>query len=203
MSHWLASGIAGFARLIAGSRAFWPDENPPVWGQHIFYANHSSHLDAVVLWASLDPAQRDRTRPVAAHEYWRATRVRRFLAVEIFRCVLVKREGFGRAGIEAMYSALDAGDSLIFFPEGTRGSGEAVVDLRAGLYHLCVHRPEADAIPVYLENLNRILPKGELIPVPLLSRVLFGRPLRLATGETKAVFLERARQVLLELREHP
>jgi len=202
VSRPLASGIAGFARLIAGSQAFWPDESPPICGQHIFYANHSSHLDAVVLWASLDPIQRDRTRPVAAHEYWQASRVRRFLAIKVFRCVLVKREGFGRAGIEAMYAALDDGDSLIFFPEGTRGSGDKVADLKAGLHHLCMRRPEADAIPVYLENLNRILPKGELIPVPLLSRVLFGRPLKPAAGEAKAAFLARARQALQDLGEH-
>jgi len=198
----LAGAMAGLARLIAGSRAFWPGEHPPLSGQHVFYANHSSHLDAVVLWASLDVALRDRTRPVAAHEYWWPTPARRFLAVKVFRCVLVNREKSARAGLEAMYDALDAGDSLIFFPEGTRGSGEEVAEFRAGLYHLCAHCQDADAIPVYLENLNRILPKGELLPVPLMSRVLFGSPLRPMPGETKAEFLERARQALLDLREH-
>jgi len=201
MSHPLAGGIAGFARLIAGCQVFRPDENPQMHGQHIFYANHSSHLDAVVVWAVLDRALRERTRPVAAHEYWRATRVRRFLAGEVFRCVLIQREGIGRAGIEAMYAALDAGDSLIVFPEGTRGLGEDIAAFKPGLHHLCEHRPEADAVPVYLENLNRVLPKGELIPVPLMSRVLFGRPLRPHAGELRASFLERAREALLELRE--
>lgn len=199
MSHGLAGGIAALARLIAGSKTFWPDANPPAVGQYIFYANHASHLDAVVLWASLDEVMRSRTRPVAAYEYWASTRTRRFFALKVFRCVLIHREGLAREGLRAMYAALDAGESLIVFPEGTRGSGEKVAEFKAGLYHLCARREGIHAVPVYLENLNRVLPKGELVPVPLMSRVLFGRPLRPHPDETKAVFLERALRALVEL----
>ena len=62
-------------------------------------------------------------------------------------------------------------------------------------------RPEIEVIPVYLENLNRILPKGHLLPVPMLSRITFGAPLHLQPAEEKDAFLERARQAVRALKE--
>jgi 1-acyl-sn-glycerol-3-phosphate acyltransferase len=91
--------------------------------------------------------------------------------------------------------------SIIVFPEGTRGSGEEIAPFKSGLYHLCRQKPELELVPVYLDNMNRILPKGELLPVPMLSRVIFGRPMALEPGEPKPAFLERARAAIRELRE--
>ena len=90
---------------------------------------------------------------------------------------------------------------MILFPEGTRGTGQPVASFRSGLYHLARARPDVELIPVALENLNRILPKGEAIPVPMISRVTFGPELRLEPGEDKETFLERARRAVDALRE--
>jgi 1-acyl-sn-glycerol-3-phosphate acyltransferase len=94
-------------------------------------------------------------------------------------------------------------DSLIVFPEGTRSASGEVGPFRSGLYHLSRARPDAELVPVHLENLNRILPKGEALPVPMVSRVTFGPVLPMGVGEQKEAFLERARTALLQLEVCP
>lgn len=202
--------IAGLARFISGASVFWRD-GPPAPGQRVYFANHTSHLDFVVLWSVLPPHVREWTRPVAARDYWEKGAVRRYLAREVFRAVLVDRmgrepgpEGEGRVAaardtIGRLLEEMGSQHSLIVFPEGTRGSGDEVAAFKSGLYHLCRARPELQAVPAYLENLNRILPKGEALPVPMLSRVVFGRPIRCAPKETKTEFLQRARAAVVAL----
>jgi 1-acyl-sn-glycerol-3-phosphate acyltransferase/membrane-associated phospholipid phosphatase/predicted protein tyrosine phosphatase len=196
--------LAAAARLFCG-RPIWavkPDERP-----RIYYANHTSHLDFVVLWGSLPRDVRMRTRPVAGRDYWEKTPLRRCIARRFLNALLVDRAspGADRAttiqlaerSVERSAHALDAGASLIVFPEGTRGCGNVVQTFKSGLYHLAQSRPDIELMPVFLENIHRILPKGETIPVPLSGSVTFGAPLRLRPGETKAVFLARARHALL------
>jgi 1-acyl-sn-glycerol-3-phosphate acyltransferase len=201
--------LAGIVRLVAGGSVQWVEELPDSH-QYVYFANHSSHLDFLLLWSSLPPRTRHRTRPVAARDYWEKGRVRRYLATRVFKAVLVDRtpvraEGEAGAGaretIERMLAALDASDSLILFPEGTRGSGERVAPFKSGLYHLCRRHEGLEAVPVQIENLNRILPKGRHIPVPMISRITFGAPMRLADGESRHAFLERARGAIEGLRE--
>lgn len=177
----------------------------------IFYANHSSHLDAVVLWMSLPAAIRLRTRPVAARDYWDRSGLRRHLAACVFNAVLIDRgpkAGDARSamrraaeGLESMVAALRDGASLLIFPEGTRGAGEDMGHFKSGLYQLAKRRPDVTFVPVYLENLNRILPKGEWLPVPLLGAAFFGPALRLGDGEARGTFLDRTWLALNELRE--
>ena len=180
--------------------------------QRIYFANHTSHLDFVVLWSALPSGLRARTRPIAAKDYW-STGVKAFLAQRVFRAVLVERKrtahhetgeekshGNAFAVIDQMAEALGETDSLIIFPEGTRGSGETVAPFRSGLFHLAKKRPDVELVPVYLENLNRILPKGEFLPVPLISLLTFGTPMRLEDGELKNTFLERAHEAVCGLR---
>jgi len=196
----LAGFIAGVARLLAGATVRYAGYKPAE-GQRIYFANHSSHLDFVVLWSALPSAERSKTRPVAGSDYWDNSAIKRFLAREVFRAVLVDRTGKTkeRNPVEDMVAALDAGDSLILFPEGTRGDGTAIAPFKSGIFHVATRKPEVDLVPVMIENLNRILPKGEVVPVPLLSSITLGPPSRLGAGETKDDFLARIRGELERL----
>jgi 1-acyl-sn-glycerol-3-phosphate acyltransferase len=198
MSGVVATCIAALARMASGPSVRWA-ENTPCQDQCIFFANHASHLDFVVLWSVLPGQLRARTRPVAARDYWDASRLRRFMATRVFRAVLVDRAanlGQLRTQLDQLIAALDAGNSLIIFPEGTRGSGQEIGLFKGGLDYLSRQRPDIDLVPVYLDNLYRIMPKGEFLPVPQLSRISFGAPLRLLPGESKAAFLARAREAV-------
>lgn len=189
------------ARLVSGAQVRWL-HRPAAPEPRVYFANHSSHLDFVVLWAVLPATIRRRTRPVAAQEYWQSTALRWWVA-RAFRSLLVPRTEAGglagRATLAPLLAELDRGGSLILFPEGTRGSGAEIAAFHGGLYQLCRQRPEVEAVPVYLENLNRILPKGQILPMPGRSRVTFGAPLRLDGTEGVQDFLGRARAALLDL----
>jgi 1-acyl-sn-glycerol-3-phosphate acyltransferase len=209
--HPIASLLAAVARGITGVQVQWagcaPDER-----QRIYFANHSSHLDFVVLWSALPAAIRAKTRPIAAKDYWDSSPLRRYLAENVFHAVLIERsaaskghnsdEGHhvARTLMDDMVHALGTTNSMIFFPEGTRGTGEQVAPFRSGLYHLAQRRPDVQLVPAYLENLNRILPKGEFVPVPMLSLLTFGKPVQLEPDEPKEAFLERAREAVCSLR---
>ena len=202
MSTPIAGAVAMLARVASGPSVHMPPGGP-CRDRCIFFANHSSHLDFVVLWSVLPAALRERTRPVAAREYWTADAMRRFMATRVFRAVLVDRQRPSlatlRAEMDHLVGTLDAGDSIIIFPEGTRGSGEKISEFRGGLDYLARQRPEIDLIPVHLHNLQRIMPKGEFLPVPQLSSVTFGEPLPRIEGESKPAFLARARQAVVDL----
>jgi 1-acyl-sn-glycerol-3-phosphate acyltransferase len=202
----IAPALATIASLVAGTSARWLCD-PDAVAQRIYYGNHSSHLDFVIIWSSLPMRARQVVRPVAGGDYWENGRIRRFVAREVFRAVLIPRSGPGecrcraaRASIERLARELEDRQSLIIFPEGTRAANGEVGAFKSGLFHLAKLRPDVELIPVYLENLNRILPKGEVLPVPMLSRAVFGRPLVRMDDEDKHAFLIRAREALLQLR---
>jgi 1-acyl-sn-glycerol-3-phosphate acyltransferase len=183
-------------------RAIWAGVEPvPV--QRIYFANHTSNGDFILLWSVLPPRLRERTRPVAALDYWLKTPLRAFVGREVVRAVLIDRRPEARQAdpVAQMAEALDEGSSLIIFPEGQRNASEAaLLPFKSGLFHLARMRPAVDLVPVWIENLNRVMPKGEIVPVPLLCTVTFGAPIRLEEGEEKTRFLDRAATALLALR---
>jgi 1-acyl-sn-glycerol-3-phosphate acyltransferase len=196
--------LCGAIRFVSGINSRWVDCVPST-RQRVYYGNHSSHLDIVVLWSSLPREIRRLTRPVAARDYWETSRLRKFLVHNIFNAIMIDRSGHGgdfSAAERSLEATLDGiGDrySLIIFPEGTRGSGDEIAPFKSGIYHIAKHKPGIEFVPVYLENLNRILPKGEVLLVPVIGSISFGRPLVLGENEARAAFLERARQALLDL----
>ena len=195
-----AFAITSAARLLTGARALWLGcTAQPV--QRLYYANHSSHGDFVLLWASLPPELRRSTRPVAGADYWQRDSLRRYLIHEVFNGVLIDRERTSAHDnpLQPMLDALYNGDSLILFPEGTRNLEEGLLPFKSGLYHLAQARPQVELIPVWIANLNRVMPKGRALPLPLLCTLSFGAPLQPQAGESKQAFLERARNALLAM----
>ncbi|WP_457940276.1 lysophospholipid acyltransferase family protein [Mesorhizobium sp. 10J20-29] len=191
-----------FARFVTAVRGVWIG-NEPSDRQRVYFANHASHGDFLLVWIVLSPRLRRRTRPVAGADYWLKSPLRRFIGCDVFNAVLIdrNRETRTRDPIEIMREAVDEGSSLILFPEGTRNeTKDALQPFKAGLYHLAASRPALELVPVWIENLNRVMPKGEFVPVPLICSVIFGPTIQVAEGEAADAFLDRARAALLALK---
>lgn len=193
--------IIALVRLLTGVRARWAEGAEPTDRQRIYFANHSSNLDAVVIWAALPAALRYRTRPVAAQDYWLKSAIRRYLAQRVLKAVLIERKNVTvkTNPLRPMLAALEEGSSLILFPAGGRADGAELAPFKGGIHHLASHRPDVELVPAWIDNVNRVLPKGEILPVPMLGSVTIGPPVHLREGETREAFLERARAALKAL----
>ena len=168
--------LALFIGLRVRGREYLPESGP-----FILVANHSSHLDTVSL-LSLFPLNRlRRIRPVAAADYFERNKIISVLTKTMFNILPIARKHLTPENnpIRQMRAALEAGDSLIIFPEGTRGSGEELGEFRSGVAHLLEKMPEARVVPAYLINMGRSLPKGEFIPVPFFCEIRLGMPLKI------------------------
>jgi 1-acyl-sn-glycerol-3-phosphate acyltransferase len=191
--------LTGAAKLLVGAFPRWLGCAPEPT-QRIYFANHTSHIDTVAIWAALPIRLRNTTHPVAAKDYWGGG-VRRYIATKMLRAVLIDRSRSDPNAnpLAPLIEMLQLGESLIIFPEGTRGASAVPGPFKSGLYHLATQFPKAQLVPVYLENLHRALPKGAVLPIPMTCTVRFGAPMALAADETKEAFLERARGEVVKL----
>ena len=193
--------LAFLARLITGAQGHWKG-CPPMAEQRIYFANHQSHFDWVLIWASLPRELRAATRPIAARDYWTSSPLKTWLTSNVFNAIYVSRTRStpDEDPLEPLVEALSKGDSLVIFPEGTRSNkGEPQV-FKAGLYHLAEQFPQVKLIPTWIDNVQRVMPKGEVVPVPILCTVTFGAPMQIREGEDKRAFLERARTEVMALK---
>lgn len=201
-----AARIAGqaivlFARAITAVHADWRGVGPSA-KQRVYFANHVSNADMPMIWAVLPHHLRQRTRPVAAADYWLRSGLRAFAGSDVFRAVLIDRRPESRTDdpMTAIFEALDQGESLIIFPEGLRNQGpELLKPFKSGLYNIAKARPGVELVPTWVANLNAVMPKGEVIPLPLMVRVIFGTPVELGEAEDRRDFLDRAATALVAL----
>lgn len=243
--------LLGVVRFLTGSQARWYG-CPPKAEQRIYFANHQSHADMVLIWAALPEELRSITRPIAAKDYWTKTPFKQWITTAVFNAVYVDRQaGAARpaaaqtpheapalppspeletatAGgpdpapdaapqppspealraalpeddpLTPLVRALESGDSIVIFPEGTRGHGDEPQPFKSGLYKLAQMFPNVVLVPAWINNVQRVMPKGEVVPVPILCSVTFGAPIALQPGEERRPFLDRARRAVMALRE--
>ncbi len=199
LAHFAGLVLSFVARLITGAQGHWHG-CPPKAEQRIYFANHQSHFDWVLIWASLPRDLRAVTRPIAARDYWTATPLKHWITREVFNAVYVSRvRTADEDPLEPLVEALRNGDSLVIFPEGTRGNKGEPQAFKAGLYHLAEQFPDVQLVPTWISNVQRVMPKGEVVPVPILCSVTFGAPIQLQPGEDKRAFLVRAREAVMAL----
>lgn len=188
-------------RVLTGAQARWYG-CPPKAEQRIYFANHQSHADLVMIWAALPAELRGITRPIAARDYWTKSPFRQWITTAVFNAVYVDRARTGEQDpLEPLIEALERGDSIIIFPEGTRGSTGEPQAFKAGLYNLASRFPDVVLVPAWINNVQRVMPKGEVVPVPVLCSVTFGAPIKLEADEERKAFLVRAREAVLALRD--
>ena len=193
--------LLGLIRVLTGAQARWYG-CPPKAEQRIYFANHQSHADLVMIWAALPKELRSITRPIAAKDYWTKSPFRQWITTAVFNAIYVDRARTGEQDpLEPLLDALESGDSIIIFPEGTRGHTDEPQPFKAGLYNLAEKFPQVVLVPAWIDNIQRVMPKGEVVPVPILCSVTFGAPVRLEAGEERRAFLDRARQAVIALRE--
>ena len=191
--------VIALTRFIVGGHPRWQGSEPTP-RQRIYFANHGSHLDTVLLWSALPDDLRRTTHPVAAADYWGRNALTRYLSIHVLNAVLLQRKpARGNDPLASLRAILDRGESLIIFPEGTRGNKALPQAFKAGLYHLALDYPDAELVPVYLENLSRAYPKGAWIPVPVSCSVRFGPAMIFDAAEAKPDFLARARDAVVAL----
>jgi 1-acyl-sn-glycerol-3-phosphate acyltransferase len=191
--------LSFIARLITGAQGHWYGSVPKA-EQRIYFANHQSHLDWVMIWCALPGELRSQTRPIAAKDYWTASPLKHWLTREVFNAVYVNRERTDdQDPLAPLVEALGNGDSLVIFPEGTRSNLGDPQAFKSGLYHLAEQFPEVQLIPCWIDNVQRVMPKGEVLPVPILCSVTFGAPMQVEPGEDKRAFLDRARAAVIAL----
>ncbi len=205
MLTWLVKNfLIVLAKFISGASVCWIGCQPEESCQRVYFANHTSHLDGIVIWAALPAEIRAKTRLVAAQDYWLGGPIRRFIALKVLNVILVDRENVSKRNNPLYHMLEEMSDkySIIIFPEGGRSTTGVLGEFKSGLFYLVKKRPELELIPIYLDNMNRILPKGVLLPTPMLSRVLIGAPMWYERDENKDAFLERARERVLSLKTY-
>ncbi len=193
--------LLGLIRVLTGAQARWYG-CPPKAEQRIYFANHQSHADLVMIWAALPLELRGITRPIAAKDYWTQTPFKKWITTAVFNAIYVDRSKTSdQDPLEPLIEALTNGDSVILFPEGTRGNAEEPQVFKAGLYNLAMRFPDVVLVPAWINNVQRVMPKGEVVPVPILCSVTFGAPIKVEADEERRVFLDRARSAVIALRE--
>jgi 1-acyl-sn-glycerol-3-phosphate acyltransferase len=179
-------------------------EQLPMTGPGIMVANHNSHLDAMVMMSLLPHRLLHRVRPVAAQDYFLRGRLLAWFSTRIVGILPIARKGSGgdRDPLAGCYEALERGQILVLFPEGTRGEPEVMAPFRGGVAKLAQRFPDVPIIPIHMRGLGKALPRGEALLVPFMLEVHIDPALR--GREVYGDFLGVLRQRIEDLdSQHP
>ena len=170
--------------------------------QFIIVSNHNSHIDTMALMSSLSFNQLPKTHPVAAGDYFGASPIKAFFSRLFTNAILIRRskDGGSENPIDQMSQALEKGNSLILFPEGSRGEPEKMQEFKKGIGILLQKHPKIPFIPVYMSGMGKVLPKGERLLVPFDSYVVFGEP-TFRSSEDVTEIVKEVENNILNLKE--
>lgn len=189
-------------KIFTGSKVIHP-ENLVYQGPCIIVGNHNSHLDTISIMANLPMSQLIHTHPVAAGDYFGTSPFKARLTRFFVNALLIPRHRpkAGETGpdpIKMMLDMLDSGESLIVFPEGSRGEPEILQRFKRGVGLVLEERPHIPYIPVYMKGMGKVLPKGDPIPVPFDSYMYVGKPVW-TNSRTAETIVEEVEKHVLEL----
>lgn len=195
--------VVGLAKMLTGAQAVWKGSAPDT-RQRIYFANHTSNLDTIIIWSSLPYQLREKTRPVAAKDYWSKPGIRHHIATKELNVVFIERDKATRTGdpLDPLRQALHEGYSLIVFPEGQRNKEIVPGAFKSGIFRLYQEFPDVDFVPVYLENVAKTFPRGAFFPLPIICKARFGAKFKFdnsSVDDSKNTFLENARRRVIDL----
>ncbi len=156
-------------------------QNLPKSGQFIIIANHNSHLDIMAIMSLFDSTMIQKVRPVAASDYFFKNKILKWISIYLIDIVPLDRSikhAHNAHPLQPVYDALDQGDSLIIFPEGSRGDPEKLGRFKNGIGHLAKKYQNIDIIPIVLEETGKCLPKNEALLVPFIIKAEIKKPMR-------------------------
>ncbi|MFA0412896.1 lysophospholipid acyltransferase family protein [Vibrio renipiscarius] len=159
-------------------------QNLPLNGPMVVAANHNSHLDTLVLLALFPISMVHKVRPVAAADYFLKNKLTAWLSLNVLGIIPIHRspsKSDRHAVFDECHKALNQGDILIIFPEGSRGEPETMSGLKKGIYHLVEEHQNCPVIPVVMRGLGRALPKGTAMFVPFNCDVVLGHAIEAFT----------------------
>ena len=162
--------------LIISGVSLKGKENLPSKGPAILVANHNSHLDTMVIMSLFSLKTLEKVRPIGAEDYFCNKPYKKWLSKNLIDLIALKRRPSKADGhpFGEIYKALDNGDIVLLFPEGSRGDPEVMKPFKTGIAHMAKDYPDVPVVPLSIYGAGKALPRGEALFVPFIIEVNVG-----------------------------